>query len=147
MEDYCNRINKIIKWIQNNYPEYYEIGVVELTNQDMRDYHKQTHDLRYECLNIKMIKAFISAHKYKANSDIQYGFVHMRKYHNAIQFGATRSGVVLPQEYCIQMQYFLSSLKREKANAKKEGNSNIYYLGGDKQQRSGGGGTESRRIR
>ena len=121
VEDYCNRINTIIKWIRENYPEYYEIGVVELTNQDRRDYHKQMHDLRYECLNVKMIKAFISAHKYKPNSDIQYGYVHMRKYHNAIQFGAKRAGVALPQEYCFQMQHFLSSLKREKTNAKKEG--------------------------
>ena len=91
IENYCNRITNIIKWIEEHYPGYYEIGVVELTDrqkQENRRYHTQTHDLRYYCLNVNMIKAFISAHKYKGSAQIQYRFVHMCKNNNAIQYGA-----------------------------------------------------------
>lgn len=125
VNDYCCRITSMVKWVQQNYPQYYDLGVVELTNEqkEKKKYHRQTHDFIYDKINIKIIKGFISANKFKAdNPNQQYGFVHMRKYHNAIQFGARRAEVQLPQSYRLKMPLFLDSLKKEKTKAKKEGN-------------------------
>ena len=122
VNDYCCRITSMVKWVQQNYPHYYDLGVVELTSEQKakkKKYHKQTHDFMYDKINIKIIKGFISANKFKAdNPNQQYGFVHMRKYHNAIQFGARRVEVQLPQSYRLKMPLFLDSLKKEKKKSK-----------------------------
>ena len=67
IQSHNNRIGDIIKWIEDNYPDYYEIGVVELTTDQLEQgsrYHTSTHDLIYNGINVKVIKAFLSAKKY-----------------------------------------------------------------------------------
>ena len=75
------------------YPAQYDHSVVELTpeqkaNPDLK-YFTATHDFKYECINVVIIRAFLSAEKkYKDDTKTtQYSEVHIRKYHDAIKFG------------------------------------------------------------
>ena len=114
----------MIAWIKQNYPEYHRVGIIALSEEqkaDKRRFHTQEEDFKYKGLNVNIVKAFMSGHKFKPGTQIQYGFIHMRKYHNAIQHGASRAGEPLPQAYVIEMPKFLQSLKKEKNQAKKDG--------------------------
>ena len=124
IRDFCNRLKVMVAWVKEQYPDYYQIGVIQLTEEqknDKRRYHTQEEDFIYDKLSVKMIKAFMSSNKTKPNSQKQYSFVHMRKYHNSIQYGASRSGKALPVSYVTGMTKFLESFKKESNEAKKHG--------------------------
>ena len=122
IQDFCNRLKKMIAWIKQNYPEYHRVGNIALSEEqkaDKRRFHTQEEDFKYKGLNVNIVKAFMSGHKFKPGTQTQYGFIHMRKYHNAIQHGASRAGEPLPQAYVIEMPKILQSLKKEKIKRKK----------------------------
>ena len=125
--DYCCRITDMIKWMKDNYPSYYSQGVIELTPEQKADkirYRKtstQTHDLIYNRLNVKMIKAYMSAKRFKSSGK-EYGFDHMRKYKDAVKFGSKRAKQPLPQNFEVEMVAFLGSLKNKKRRQKRMGN-------------------------
>ena len=124
VEDLCNRLKRMTEWIKENYPQYHQVGVVPLSAEqkaDRKKYHRQEEDFIYKQLNVKMIQAFMSANKFKPGTTNQYGFVHIRKYHNAIQYGAMRAGESLPEQYTVEMTRYLNSSKKEKNQAKKDG--------------------------
>ena len=73
---------------------------------DRINYHNCTHDFRYENLPSSIVKSFLSdpQQKFKrrktANAPLkQYGFDHIRKYHDAILYGANRASKRLPIVY------------------------------------------------
>ena len=115
--DYCNRIMAFIRWLHDKYPAYYEQGVVELSNEEKADRVNygtgvvQTHDLVYDRINCELLKAFISCKRYKANGN-EYGYDNMRKYVNAVVYGASRKRQSLPQNFRVQMKPFMDSLKQ-----------------------------------
>ena len=124
IKDFCNRLKRMTSWMKNSYPAYYNVGVVQLSDEqkaDKRRYHTQEEDFRYSGLNVQMVKAFMSANKFKPGTENQYSYEHMRKYHNAIQHGAYRACQSLPQSYVLGMDKFLLSLRKEKTQAKKNG--------------------------
>ena len=109
------------------HPAQYDHTVVELTpeqkaNPDFK-YFTATHDFKYECINVVIIRAFLSAEKkYKDDTKTtQYSEVHIRKYHDAIQFGMRTIDAALPKEYHTGMTKFLVSVKKEKKKAKEKG--------------------------
>ena len=60
-QDHCRRLKEFINWIQKNYPEYYNAGVVELSAAQKADeefYYKSSHDLIYTGLNVDIFKSF-----------------------------------------------------------------------------------------
>ena len=63
----------------------------------------------------------MNAKKLKPANENQYSYEHMRKDHNVIQHGAYRAGQSLPQSYALGMDKFLLSLRKEKTQAKKDG--------------------------
>ena len=124
VRDCCNRLKMMIEWLKTHYPNYHSVGIIPLSEDQKADkgrYHKQEEDFIYDRINVKMIKAFMSANKMKPGTEKQYSFVHMRKYHNAIQHGASRAGQQLPQSYVIGMTKFLNSFQKENNQAKKQG--------------------------
>ena len=134
MKDHNNRLKKMILWIKDEYPTYYTDGIVALTDEqkiNKAQYHTTTHDFIYTGLNVSIIKAFMSGNKYKQTTvqniegeeppKVQYSYSHIRKYQDAILFGAGRAKQALPQEYDLDMKQFLDSLKKEKVKAKKRG--------------------------
>ena len=60
-------VAEMIKWWQSNYPELYENIVFKLTEEDKKNltqhYYNATHDLRYDLLDPKWVKLFLSGAK------------------------------------------------------------------------------------
>ena len=118
-------LRKMIDWVMQEYPYYFEHGTRLLSEEEYNDpmnfYYKSNRDLVYDGLNVKIVLAYMGAHKTKANGR-QYSFSHMRKIHDAILFGARTVKKNLPSDYYTEMESFLQSFKKETAKAKKEGN-------------------------
>jgi hypothetical protein len=93
--DYRNRLKHIYEFWEENYPEDYAVGVCELTEEDMANedmyWWKNKHDLVYEGMNVKMVKAFLADKKTKANGKTS-SHEHLRKYNDAILYGAKKVG-------------------------------------------------------
>jgi hypothetical protein len=110
VQEHNRRLMKMINWTRENYPGYAERGIIELNDNQKRDskrYYKSTHDFKYQSLNPQIIQAFLSANKYKPNSfnhdgkPIMYSFTHVRKFQDAILFGALRATTNLPERYLL----------------------------------------------
>lgn len=129
---HCNRLTEIIKFLKENYNDYYRQGVVALSEEQKRDtdrYHKMDEDLIYDGLNPEFIKAFLGVKKVKAirrdsegnDVKIYYSFDHLRMYLDSIKHGAKRAKVALSSHYEMEMKRFTDSMKKENVNAKKKG--------------------------
>ncbi|KAL9181723.1 hypothetical protein ACHAXT_012066 [Thalassiosira profunda] len=120
--DYRNRIKEIL-------PGYFEVGTKVLTVEEKADnvvFHwKNDHDLIYSGINVDMIKAFLGEKKVKLERDgvvlLMHSFSHIRKYDDAIKWGAAMAGARLSQTYYSEMDRFLSAYRKEYTAAKKEG--------------------------
>ena len=70
-KEYCNRIRHIYVFLKENYPEYYAIGVLKVSEDNNVDrnllWHNNGEDLVYSGLHIKFIKAFLAHSKMNAN--------------------------------------------------------------------------------
>ena len=122
--DYRNRIKRIIKFWQEFYPDYYAVGVRDLTEEELEDesifWWKNKQDIMYEGLNVLMAKAFMAHRKVKSNGKTS-SHVQIRKFHDAILYGAKSVRQSLPVSYYSEMELFLSAFKKETAEAKKHG--------------------------
>ena len=62
---YRNRISKIIEHFKEHFPEYYQMGVRELRDEERADRTKfhfnKTHDLIYTGLNVQFLVFFLSS--------------------------------------------------------------------------------------
>jgi hypothetical protein len=111
MRDYRNRIQRLCEWLQKEFPEYVELGgVVPITNAQKSDRvffaYKSILDLRYQGLNVDFIKLYMAARKVKADGKIlSHG--HIRKYHDAILWGAEKAAQTLPLNFRPKMKKFL----------------------------------------
>jgi hypothetical protein len=124
--DYRNRIKEICTFLQQKYHDYGDAGGIhELTEEEKMNpdlfYHTNTHDLKYEGMNVKLILAFLAMKKAKPNGKTA-SFSHIRKYHDAVLYGAESVNERLPIEYFEEMEKFLNAFKKECAKAKSEGN-------------------------
>ena len=63
-KNYRNRLNHIMEFLRVEYPEYFAVGVRELAPESLGDpnsfHHNNSHDLVYQGLNVKFIKAFLA---------------------------------------------------------------------------------------
>ena len=135
-KDLNNRLQKMISWMQKKLISRDIIAderqlIRILTPQERADsvnYHKCTHDFIYENLPSSLVKSFLSdpeqKFKRRKTGDVtvkQYGFDQIRKYHDAILYGANRAGKRLPIGYGQDMKKYLDALKKSKVQAKKTG--------------------------
>lgn len=72
-------------------------------------------------MNVAIILAFFATKKTKTNGKTT-SFTHIRKYHDAILFGAEKVKERLPTSYFDEMEKFLKGFKKECATAKSAGN-------------------------
>jgi len=119
-----NWIKHIIDFWEATYPAYYAVGVHKLTPDDLSDpdkyFHKNTSDIIYSGLNVKMVFAFMVHKKHKSNGQT-CSHVQLRKYNDAILWGAMQAKELLPSSYYNEMKEFLEAFKKETATAKSEG--------------------------
>jgi hypothetical protein len=122
--NYRNRIKHIYEWLKIEYPDYYNVGVIELSEDQLADedmfWWKNKFDLIYEGLNVGMVKAFLAFKKRKENGKCS-SHVQLRKYNDAILWGAKTSQQRLPLSYYEAMEKFLVAFKKETTLAKKDG--------------------------
>jgi hypothetical protein len=95
--DYPNRIKKICYFLEENDPEYYVVSVRVLSQEELDDldsFHwKNTVDLVYFGINVKFIQAFFEHAKRKGgNNDKIMSHEQLRKFHDAIMYGAKECG-------------------------------------------------------
>jgi hypothetical protein len=127
MIEHRNCIKHLYEFWIEKCPEYVALGTVELTEEQKQDrrscHYKNTHDLVYEGMNIEYVKAFLGQTK-KKESGKTCSFVNIRKYHDAILFGAEKAGVALAPSYQLEMKKSLASFKKGKKQAKVMGDLN-----------------------
>lgn len=128
VKTYNGRINSMIEWVREFYPDKATIMTRELTDSEKAQgltYYKATHDFVYSSIDITIIKAFISTNKIKSVDEdgkpTFYCWDHSRKYHDAILYGSKRGKQSLPPSYKAEMKEFLDSLKKENQQKKKLG--------------------------
>ena len=123
--NYRNRTKRMIVFWQEKYPDYFENGTRIIPTEELADktkhHHRNDRDIRYEGLNVKMVTAFMGANKFKADGKL-YGFSDMRKYHDAILWGAKMTKQKLPMSYYQEIAEFLDSFKNEYTKEKQAGN-------------------------
>ena len=64
--DHNRQLKEMIKWVETEYPDYYQESVVELTDEqkaDRKRYYTSTHDFLYGNLNVNVTKAFLATKK------------------------------------------------------------------------------------
>ena len=107
-----NRIKEICKFWQEKFPDYYAVGVRQLSSEEKADltkYHwKNQSNIVYEGLNAKFVKAFISTKTTKSNGKTM-SYEHIRKYFDSVQYGAKQAEVRLPVSFYTEKDTFLQS--------------------------------------
>jgi hypothetical protein len=91
----------MIGWIKDKYPEYVdEGGIINMTVEQYANpcfsHHKCIKDLVYSGINTSIIKAFLASQKIKGTGKMA-SFSHIRKFKDAILFGAEQAGQILPR--------------------------------------------------
>lgn len=120
-KDYRLRIRHIYRFFQESYPDYCQLGgVVELGSSPHGYHHTNTHDLKYAGLNVDLIKAFLGHKKVKENGKTS-SFTQMRKYYDAILWGATEAKEQLPTVFYVEMDKWMNAYRKETKNASKDG--------------------------
>ena len=127
--EYRNRLKRLYKWWMDVYPEYFELGTRVLTIEDKNDivkYHwRNDRDLIYRGLNVRKVKAFLSVKKKKKEKEdgtiILASVSDIKKYDDAIKWGAGRANELLPSQYYREMEIFIQAYKKEHKEAQKEG--------------------------
>ena len=121
---YRNRLKELIEWIEKEYPDYAAAGVRTLSEAERNDqrkfYHKCTKDLVYTGLRVNVIQAFLGQKKVKRNGKLCSSST-IKKFHQAISFGAKSVQERLPPSYFQYMMPFLKAFNNEVAKAKKDG--------------------------
>ena len=106
-------------------PDYYNVGVRRLTPSELNDttkfWWKNKHDLIYDGINSNFVKVFIASKVKKGNGKTS-SFENVRKYFDAIQFGAKEADVLLPITFYQAKDKFLPAFKKQVAKEKKNGN-------------------------
>ena len=119
-----NRIKQFYSFLETEFPDYYEIGVRELSKEELADrkkyFWKNKHDLVYSGLNPKFLKAFLSTKVVKQNGKTM-SYDNIRKYFDAIQFGAAEVDCLLPVSFYQEKDKFLQAFRKQVAKAKCSG--------------------------
>jgi hypothetical protein len=124
--EHRNRLMRMIGWIEDKYPEYVdEGGIINITVEQHADpcffQHKCIKDFVYSGINTPIIKAFLASQKIKGNGKMA-SFSHIRKFKDAILFGAEQAGEILPRLFHQETDKFLKAFKKEQVGARREGN-------------------------
>ena len=124
-KDYRCRIQRIVKFWEAECVDYCKIGTRCISQTELQDvtkfhFNRYKHDLVYKGLNVKYVLHFLMATKLKPNGKIK-GHQDVRKYKDAIMWGANVAGERLPVSFFVEMDQYLASYKKIFIKAKKQG--------------------------
>ena len=122
--NYRNQLKQMYTYWKEDFPEYYSIGVRTLSEEELNDttkfFWKNKHDIVYDGINPKFVKAFLST-KVKKFDGKTSSFGNIRKYFDTIQYGANKMGVFLPVSFYSNKDKYLQAFKKQVAKAKTQG--------------------------
>jgi hypothetical protein len=115
--NYRQRIARIIKFWKTGDPEYYTVGVCQVTLEDLQDvtrhyFGRFKEDLIYTGMNSEFLKHFLVTVKWKKDGKLK-GVDDLRKYKDAIMWGAKTAGQRLPTSFYEMMDRVLGGFKKE----------------------------------
>ena len=127
--DYRNREKRFITWLERSeYTEVARDGIRLFTPAEKADPSMYTFnhekDLVYSGFNVGPLLAFLSETKVKKvvnGKQFLKSRDDMRKYGDAIQWGAETAGQTLPKTYFERMDKWKKAYKKEYADAKEDG--------------------------
>jgi len=126
--NYRNCIKTIINYWKENFPAYYRVGVCQLTPEEVRKkemfYYGKTEDLKYEGFNVKYFLYFLANYDEK-DGGVLKGYAEMRKYQDAILWGAKTAKMALRSDFYKQADTYLAAYRKKLAGAKKDGGDNV----------------------
>jgi len=123
--NYRNRLKRMMEFWEKNHPEYYQAGVRDVTEQEMNDpskyyFKKFKKEVIYTGLNVKLVLAFLLEVHKKDDGKLK-SYDDIRKYKDAIQWGAVTLHERLPTAFFVEMEKYLKSYRRVTQAAKKKG--------------------------
>jgi hypothetical protein len=117
------KIKKMLEWMQTNYPTDFTSFTVLLTPEQRKEdeglkFYKNKYDFKYQHLQVNLVKAFISANKIKSTdpqngNHTYYGYDNLRKYNDAILYGAKQAKFALSATFKQELKVFTDFLKKE----------------------------------
>jgi hypothetical protein len=129
--DYRNRNQRVIKFWDEHDPEYVaDGGVVDLRDEDINDEDKyhfgNTRDIKYAGLNhVNLLNFFVNNIRHPPTEKYPKGKLKskedIRKYKNAIEWGAEMAGERLSSKCIEEMDKFVRSYRKQHTDAKKKG--------------------------
>jgi hypothetical protein len=124
--NYRQRIARIIKFWKKGDPDYYAVGVREVSQDELLDetryyFGRFKEDLIYIGMNSEFLKHFLVKIKWKLDGKLK-GVDDLRKYKDAVMWGAKTAGMRLPTSFYEMIDKFLGGLKKEYVAEKKKGN-------------------------
>ena len=129
-KDYRRRLNTMIEFWKEHLPEYYSIGVKEVPEEEylnpMNWYfpnskRKYKQEMIYTGINAKHTVYFLGLVKVKKDGRL-CDVGNLRKYKDAIQWGAREKNELLPSSFFTVLEPFLAAYKKEWVQQKKLGN-------------------------
>ncbi len=126
-KDHRTRIRRIIKWLQEHYPDIADTSVRVVTIEDREDprlYFRDAdeYDFVYSGLDPQYILGFLADLKNKKEGGKFYGPSHISKFFDAIKWGSMVSNCRLSTQFYAEMDKFMACYKKEFADQKKKGN-------------------------
>ena len=124
-KDYRCRLMRIAKFWKTDCPSYYEMAVREVTQEELEDpnlffFGRYKLDLRYKGLMYQWVIHFLCSIKLKKDGKLR-SWGDMRKYKDAIMWGAQIRDEQLNTEFYAKMDSFLAGYRKEFAKGKKNG--------------------------
>ena len=127
-KDYRNRLKRIIDYWKIECPAYYEKGVRKVPQDELIDVSKyhygKTEDIIYSSteggINGKAVIRFLAHTRKKKGGNLKtHG--ELRKFKDAILWGAKMQDELLPSSFYTQVERYLNSFKKEVAVARRDG--------------------------
>ena len=123
-KNYRHQLARIISFWKETSPAYYEIGVREVSQEELNDptrfYFGRKVDLVYTGMNMQFFLHFLLVTKRKTNGKYK-SMEDLRKYKDCVMWGAKMALERLPTSFYEGVDNFLGSYKKEFIQAKKQG--------------------------
>ena len=122
--EHCNRIMKLQAFLRDKYRDHHDELKIEITEADFNDptrfYHKMTYDIDYTELQPNIFEAFLAASSIKRDGST-CGYSHIRKFYDAILYGAKQSKRYLLTSFCNEIDDYISCVSKKAINDRREG--------------------------
>ena len=123
--DHRNRLKRMVAWCEQEYDDEKHLFIRDVTQEELNDkskhFHKQRRDFIYAVLDPGVIMAFLSTVRKENGTGKTRSHSHIRKFHDAVLFGAREQGVTMSDDYYRDIETYLKSFRKESVQAKRSG--------------------------